>query len=51
MSSVYGYIGLTYIIFHYSDPGDYMATLYFLVSGIGLVVYLLYNRKAVSEPT
>lgn len=48
MSAIYGYIGLTYIVFHYGKPGDYMATLYFLTSGIGLVVYLLYNRKAVS---
>lgn len=48
MSSIYGYIGLTYIVFHYGTPGDYSATLYFLLSGIGLVVYLLYNRKAVA---
>lgn len=48
MSAVYGYIGLTYLVFHFGKPGNYLATFYFLVSGIGLVIYLLYNRKAVS---
>lgn len=47
MSSVYGYIGLTYIVFHYGKPGGYIAMLYFLLSGIGLVVYMLYSRKSV----
>ncbi len=48
MSAIYGYIGLTYLVFHFGKPGSYMATFYFLISGIGLVIYLLYNRKAVT---
>ncbi|OIN57244.1 DUF2157 domain-containing protein [Arsenicibacter rosenii] len=48
MSAVYGYIGLTYLVFHFGKPGNYLATFYFLTSGIGLVIYLLFNRRAVS---
>ncbi|GAA4398676.1 hypothetical protein GCM10023187_09520 [Nibrella viscosa] len=45
MSSVYGYIGFTYLLFHYLEPNNYVGTLYFLLTGIGLVMYLLHYRR------
>lgn len=45
MSVVYGYIGLTYLVLEYADLGTYGILLYFLLTGIGLVAYLLTSRK------
>ncbi|GAB3560320.1 DUF2157 domain-containing protein [Spirosoma fluminis] len=44
MSAIYGYIGVTYVFFHYLraaqwDDGAYYW--YFILTGIGLVVYLM----------
>ncbi|GAB2531749.1 hypothetical protein GCM10027085_23380 [Spirosoma aerophilum] len=42
MSSVYGYIGITYLFFHYLRPdGDDVYYWYFIVTGIGFVYYLM----------
>ncbi|WP_266364293.1 DUF2157 domain-containing protein [Tellurirhabdus rosea] len=49
MSTIYGYIGLTYLIFHYLKPGTTTAYLYWIVTGIGLIVYLLSYKKVVSK--
>lgn len=48
MSVVYGYIGLTYLVFKYTYLDVYGTLLYFLLTGIGLVAYLLSSRKFVS---
>lgn len=45
MAAVYGYIGLTYLLYHYLHPNQYVFTFYFLISGGALVVYLLTYRK------
>lgn len=45
MAAVYGYIGLSYLLFKYISPDEYVATFYLLFSGIGLVMYLLTYRK------
>ncbi|RIV26879.1 DUF2157 domain-containing protein [Fibrisoma montanum] len=49
MSAVYGYIGLTYLYFKYLHPsGNAVAGyVYFIVSGIVLIAYLLYQRRSV----
>ncbi|MFD2573251.1 DUF2157 domain-containing protein [Spirosoma soli] len=44
MSAVYGYIGVTYLFFHYLHPtswGDGLYYWYFILTGIGLVAYLM----------
>ena len=45
MAAVYGYIGLTYLLYHYLHPDEYVSTFYLLISGGALVVYLLTYRK------
>lgn len=46
MAAIYGYIGLSYLLYHYLHPNEYLSTFYLLVSGGALVVYLLtYRRK------
>lgn len=46
MSTLYGYIGLTYLIFHYIPLADDLSYFYWLISGVALVAYLLsYGRK------
>lgn len=41
MGTVYGYIGLTYLIFHYLNPdGIELYYWYFIITGIGLATYL-----------
>ncbi len=41
MSTVYGYIGVTYLFFHYLRPDDDIYYWYFIVTGIALVYYLM----------
>jgi hypothetical protein len=42
MSTVYGYIGVTYLFFHYMRPkGDDAYYWYFILTGIALVYYLM----------
>ncbi|MFD2933395.1 DUF2157 domain-containing protein [Spirosoma flavum] len=41
MSTVYGYIGVTYLFFHYLRPGNDIYYWYFIVTGIALVYYLM----------
>jgi len=42
MSVVYGYIGVTYLFFHYVRPhGDTAYYWYFILTGIGVVYYLI----------
>lgn len=42
MSTVYGYIGVTYLFFHYVRPqGDDAYYWYFILTGIALVYYLM----------
>ncbi|UHG92507.1 DUF2157 domain-containing protein [Spirosoma oryzicola] len=44
MSTVYGYIGVTYLFFHYVTPRNWNDTLYywyFILTGIALVAYLM----------
>lgn len=45
MAAVYGYIGLTYLLYQYLRPNEYVSTFYLLVSGGALVVYLLNVRR------
>lgn len=45
MSTFYGYIGVTYLVFHYVHLRDEIAYLYWIVTGIGVTVYLSANRK------
>lgn len=53
MSTIYGYIGLTYLFFHYLRPDDISAYYwYFILTGIGLAAYLmsqLPKRKSSDE--
>jgi Predicted membrane protein (DUF2157) len=49
LTAVYGYIGGTYLFFHYTGIESTLPTgLYFVVSGIGLIVFLL-NRRPQTE--
>lgn len=44
MGTVYGYIGVTYLFFHFVRPkhwGDEWYYWYFILTGIGLVIYLM----------
>ncbi len=42
MSTVYGYIGVTYLVFHYLKPdGIELYYWYFIITGIGLATYLI----------
>lgn len=44
MSTVYGYIGVTYLFFHYLYPGrweDGSYYWYFILTGIGVIAYLM----------
>lgn len=41
MSTVYGYIGVTYLFFHYLHPDDGIYYWYFIATGIALVYYLM----------
>lgn len=42
MSTIYGYIGITYLFFHYVRPqGDDAYYWYFILTGIALVYYLM----------
>jgi hypothetical protein len=53
MSAVYGYIGLTYLFFHYLHPvrwGDGLYYWYFILTGIALVVYLM-SQFPKAKPT
>ncbi len=45
MAAVYGFIGLSYLFFTYTNPGFYSSTFYLLATGVGLVVYLLAYRR------
>lgn len=45
MAAVYGYIGLSYLLYTYLHPNEYVFTFYLLISGGALVVYLL-NTKS-----
>ena len=45
MAAVYGYIGLSYLLYTYLHPDEYVFTFYLLISGGALVVYLL-NAKS-----
>ncbi|GAB3273551.1 hypothetical protein GCM10027347_46020 [Larkinella harenae] len=45
MSTFYGYIGATYLVFHYLHLRDEATYLYWLVTGIAVTVYLSANRK------
>ncbi|WP_234733116.1 DUF2157 domain-containing protein [Tellurirhabdus bombi] len=47
MSTLYGYIGVTYLIFHYLKPGNEAVYLYSIITGIGLIAYLLTYRKKI----
>ncbi|GAB3933997.1 hypothetical protein GCM10028804_50620 [Larkinella terrae] len=40
MSTFYGYIGVTYLVFHYMHWHDEATYLYWIVTGIGITVYL-----------
>ncbi len=45
LTAIYGYIGLTYLVFQYTRIDDWrLIGTYFVLSGIGLVVFLLYRR-------
>jgi len=48
MSTIYGYIGLTYGFFHYLQPDSMVTYLYWIITGLGLIVYLLSHKKAVA---
>lgn len=42
MSAIYGYIGITYLVFHYADFDDASGYYwYFILTGIGFVAYLI----------
>ncbi|GAB3950269.1 hypothetical protein GCM10028805_27970 [Spirosoma harenae] len=41
MSTIYGYIGATYLFFHYLDLDDNAYYWYFIITGIALVYYLM----------
>jgi hypothetical protein len=47
LASVYGYIGLTYLFFHYlaGDASPMTGSLYFLMSSVGLIIFLLRRRR------
>lgn len=49
MSTVYGYIGLTYLL-SFLDVSTYAVFFYFVVSGIGLIVYLSRYRRYLLAP-
>lgn len=51
MSAIYGYIGITYLVFHYLDFTDASSYYwYFILTGIGFVAYLL-NQLPTRKPT
>ncbi|RAJ95841.1 putative membrane protein DUF2157 [Larkinella arboricola] len=50
MSTFYGYIGATYLVFHYLHLRDEATYLYWLITGIGVTVYLSANRKIDAVP-
>ncbi|GAB3332643.1 hypothetical protein GCM10027299_39370 [Larkinella ripae] len=45
MSTFYGYIGVTYLVFHYLHFRDEATYLYWIITGIGITVYLSNSRK------
>ncbi|GAB3894052.1 hypothetical protein GCM10028803_08930 [Larkinella knui] len=45
MSTFYGYIGATYLVFHYLQLRDEATYLYWIVTGIGITAYLSAHRK------
>lgn len=45
MSTFYGYIGVTYLVFHYLHLREEATYLYWIVTGIGITVYLSNSRK------
>ncbi|WP_128544780.1 DUF2157 domain-containing protein [Larkinella soli] len=47
MSTIYGYIGVTYLVFHYLHPHNEAAYLYWILTGIGVTVYLSTQRNQV----
>lgn len=50
IAAVYGYIGLSYLLFHYLRPDEYVSTFYLLLSGGVLVAYLLTYKKQTISP-
>jgi hypothetical protein len=53
MALLYGYIGLTYCVFKYlfSDFDILAYYAYFMLSGVGLIAFLLRNRKQMKAET
>ncbi len=49
MAVVYGYIGLSYLLYTYLHPNEYVFTFYLLISGGALVVYLITYQKKLSD--
>ncbi|MFC5411531.1 DUF2157 domain-containing protein [Larkinella bovis] len=45
MSTFYGYIGITFLVFHYFHLRDEATYLYWIITGIGITVYLSNSRK------
>ena len=41
MSLIYGYIGVTYLFFHYLHPAEGSYYWYFIITGVALVYYLM----------
>jgi hypothetical protein len=50
LTAIYGYIGLTYLFFHYGWLDFGLLTFnYFVLSGVGLIVFLL-KRRPLTQP-
>ena len=47
MSTVYAYIGVTYLVFHYFHLRAEAAYLYWIITGIGVTVYLSTHRRTI----
>ncbi|MGA0555469.1 DUF2157 domain-containing protein [Larkinella sp. VNQ87] len=45
MSTLYGYIGVTYLVFHYLHLRDEATYLYWIITGIGITIYLSNSRS------
>ncbi|KAA9347768.1 DUF2157 domain-containing protein [Larkinella humicola] len=45
MSTFYGYIGVTYLVFHYLHLRDEATYLYWIITGIGITAYLSKSRN------
>ncbi len=46
LTTIYGYIGLTWLLFHYTQLTDLvLICIWFIISGIGLILFLLHRRS------